>query len=44
MKERQSAVYWLRQPLPGSLFIAVDKKTDGCSWSRTSRTPNPANR
>ena len=27
MKERQSAIYWLRQPLPGSLFIAVDNKT-----------------
>ncbi len=26
MKERQSAVYWLRQPLPGSLFAAVDNK------------------
>ena len=27
MKERQSAVYWLRQPLPGSLFAAVDNKS-----------------
>ncbi len=27
MTERQSAIYWLRQPLPGSLFIAVDNKT-----------------
>jgi putative polyketide hydroxylase len=27
MKERQSAVYWLRQPLPGSLFVAVDNKS-----------------
>jgi putative polyketide hydroxylase len=27
MKERQSAVYWLRQPRPGSLFAAVDNKS-----------------
>ena len=27
MEERQSAISWLRQPLPGSLFIAVDNKT-----------------
>ena len=27
MKERQSAVYWLRRPLPGSLFAAVDNKS-----------------
>jgi putative polyketide hydroxylase len=27
MKERQSALYWLRQPLPGSLFAAVDNKS-----------------
>jgi putative polyketide hydroxylase len=27
MNQRQSAIYWLRQPLPGSLFIAVDNKT-----------------
>jgi 2-polyprenyl-6-methoxyphenol hydroxylase-like FAD-dependent oxidoreductase len=27
MKERQSAIYWLRQPLPGSLFAAVDNKS-----------------
>src|SRR6266704_1502722 len=26
MRERQSAVYWLRQPRPGSLFAAVDNK------------------
>jgi putative polyketide hydroxylase len=26
MAERQSAVYWLRQPRPGSLFVAVDNK------------------
>src|SRR6266571_2248976 len=26
MMERQSAVYWLRQPRPGSLFVAVDNK------------------
>ncbi len=27
MKERQCAVYWLRQPRPGSLFAAVDNKS-----------------
>jgi putative polyketide hydroxylase len=27
MKERQSAIYWLRQPRPGSLFAAVDNKS-----------------
>jgi putative polyketide hydroxylase len=27
MTERQSAVYWLQQPLPGSLFVAVDNKS-----------------
>src|SRR6266566_2799586 len=27
MRERQSAVYWLRQPRPGSLFAAVDNKS-----------------
>jgi 2-polyprenyl-6-methoxyphenol hydroxylase and related FAD-dependent oxidoreductases len=27
MKQRQSAVYWLRQPVPGSLFAAVDNKS-----------------
>jgi putative polyketide hydroxylase len=27
MTERQSAVYWLRQPRPGSLFAAVDNKS-----------------
>jgi putative polyketide hydroxylase len=27
MTQRQSAVYWLQQPLPGSLFVAVDNKT-----------------
>jgi putative polyketide hydroxylase len=27
MKERLSALYWLRQPLPGSLFVAVDNKS-----------------
>ncbi len=27
MKERQSAVYWPRQPRPGSLFAAVDNKS-----------------
>ena len=26
MMERQSAVYWLKQPRPGSLFVAVDNK------------------
>jgi 2-polyprenyl-6-methoxyphenol hydroxylase-like FAD-dependent oxidoreductase len=26
MKERQSAIYWLGQPRPGSLFLAVDNK------------------
>jgi putative polyketide hydroxylase len=26
MAERQSAVYWLRQPRPGCLFVAVDNK------------------
>jgi putative polyketide hydroxylase len=27
MKNRQSAVYWLRRPRPGSLFAAVDNKS-----------------
>ncbi len=26
MEQRQSAVYWLRRPLSGSLFVAVDNK------------------
>ncbi len=27
MKERLSALYWLRQPLPGSVVVAVDNKS-----------------
>ncbi len=27
MEQRQSAVYWLRRPLSGSLFVAVDNKS-----------------
>jgi putative polyketide hydroxylase len=38
MKERQSAVYWLRQPRPGSLFAAVDNRSQ--SVART-RSPAP---